>query len=87
MQSQVGKCSLFSPSPSQRPAVTTHILDECEESQGMHPQAHPSPHHAYSGWDEAESMATSSSILNWRILWAEEPGWLQSMELHRVGLN
>ena len=24
-------------------------------------------------------MATHSSILAWRILWTEEPGWLQSM--------
>ena len=26
-------------------------------------------------------MATHSSILNWRISWTEEPGWLQSMGL------
>ena len=30
-------------------------------------------------------MATHSSILAWRIPWAEEPGRLQSMELERVG--
>ena len=30
-------------------------------------------------------MATHSSILDWRIPWTEEPGRLQSMELHRVG--
>ena len=30
-------------------------------------------------------MATRSSILAWRIPWAEEPGGLQSMELQRVG--
>ena len=29
-------------------------------------------------------MATHCSILAWRILWAEEFGWLQSMELPRV---
>ena len=29
-------------------------------------------------------MATHSSILAWRILWREEPGWLQSMGLQRV---
>ena len=29
-------------------------------------------------------MATHSSILAWRILWAEEPGWLQSMGCKRV---
>ena len=26
-----------------------------------------------------EGMATHSSILAWRIPWAEEPGWLQSI--------
>ena len=26
-----------------------------------------------------KGMATHSSILAWRIPWAEEPGWLQSM--------
>ena len=30
-------------------------------------------------------MATHSSILAWEIPWTEEPGWLQSMELQRVG--
>ena len=29
-------------------------------------------------------MATHSSILAWKILWAEEHGWLQSMEPQRV---
>ena len=29
-------------------------------------------------------MATHSSVLAWRIPWAEEPGGLQSMGLHRV---
>ena len=32
-----------------------------------------------------EEMATHSSILAWEILWAEEPGGLQSMGLQRVG--
>ena len=32
-------------------------------------------------------MATHSSILAWRIRWAEEPGGLQSMELQRVRHN
>jgi len=32
-----------------------------------------------------EEMATHSSILAWRIPWAEEPGGLQSMGLQRVG--
>ena len=30
-----------------------------------------------------EGRATHSSILAWRILWTEEPGWLQSMELQK----
>ena len=30
-------------------------------------------------------MATYSSILAWRIPWTEEPGWLQSMGLQRLG--
>ena len=32
-----------------------------------------------------EEMTTHSSILAWEILWTEEPGGLQSMELQRVG--
>ena len=33
------------------------------------------------GWEDylEEDMATHSSILVWRILWAEEPGGLQSV--------
>ena len=31
-----------------------------------------------------EGKATHSSILGWRILWAEEPGGLQSMGSQRV---
>ena len=31
-----------------------------------------------------KEMATHSSILAWRIPWAEEPGWLLSMGLQRV---
>ena len=31
-----------------------------------------------------EGMATHSSILDWRILWMEEPGRLQSIGLQRV---
>ena len=34
-----------------------------------------------------QEMATHSSILAWRIPWTEEPGGLQSMELHRVRHN
>ena len=33
----------------------------------------------------AKAMATHSSSLAWKIPWAEEPGWLQSMGLLRVG--
>ena len=32
-----------------------------------------------------KAMATHSSILTWKIPWAEEPGRVQSMELQRVG--
>ena len=32
-----------------------------------------------------KGMATHSSILAWRIPWAEEPGGLQSMGSQRVG--
>ena len=41
------------------------------------------------GWEDPleEDMATHSSILAWRIPWTEEPGWLQSMGLQRVGHN
>ena len=34
-----------------------------------------------------EEMATHSSIRVWKIPWTEEPGWLQSMGLQRVGHN
>jgi len=39
------------------------------------------------GWENPleEDMATHSSILTWRIPWAEEPGRLQSMGSQRVG--
>ena len=30
-------------------------------------------------------MATHSSILAWEMLWTEQPGGLQSMDLQRVG--
>ena len=32
-----------------------------------------------------KETATHSSILAWRILWAEEPGKVQSLGLQRVG--
>ena len=32
-------------------------------------------------------MATHSSVLAWGIPWTEEPGGLQSMGSHRVGLD
>ena len=36
-------------------------------------------------WEDPleEEMATHSSILAWRIPWTEEPGGLQSLELHK----
>jgi len=38
------------------------------------------------GWEDPleKRMATHSSILAWRIPWAEEPGELQSMGWQRV---
>ena len=38
------------------------------------------------GWEDPleKGMATHSSILAWRIPWAEEPGRLQSMGSQRV---
>ena len=30
-------------------------------------------------------MATQPSVLAWKIPWTEEPGWLQSMGLQKVG--
>ena len=39
------------------------------------------------GWEDPleKGKATHSSILAWRIPWAEELGRLQSMRLERVG--
>ena len=39
------------------------------------------------GWEDPleKDMATHSSILAWKIPWAQEPGGLQSMGLQRVG--
>ena len=39
------------------------------------------------GWEDPleESMATYSSVLAWRIPWAEEPGGLQSIGSQRAG--
>ena len=37
-----------------------------------------------SGRPSGGGMATHSSVLAWRIPWAEEPGGLQSMGLQRV---
>ena len=38
------------------------------------------------GWEDPleKEMATHSSILAWRIPWAEEPGGLKSMGLQRI---
>ena len=38
-------------------------------------------------WEDPleKGMAIHSSILTWRISWAEEPSGLPSMGLHRVG--
>ena len=32
-----------------------------------------------------KEVAAHSSILAWRILWTEEPGWLQSMGPQKAG--
>ena len=39
------------------------------------------------GWEDPpeKDMATHSSILTWEIPWTEEPGWLQSTGMQRVG--
>ena len=41
------------------------------------------------GWEDPleKGMATDSSILAWKIPWAEKPAGLQSMESQRVGHN
>ena len=41
------------------------------------------------GWEDAlvEAMETHSTVLAWEISWTEEPGWLPSMGLQRVGHN
>ena len=38
------------------------------------------------GWKDSleKETATHSSIHAWKILWTEEPGWLQSMGSQRV---
>ena len=38
------------------------------------------------GWEDPleKGMATHSSLLAWRIPWAEEPGGLQSMGSQRI---
>ena len=39
------------------------------------------------GWEDSleEEMAPHSSILVWKIPWAEDPGGLQSMGSHKIG--
>ena len=39
------------------------------------------------GWEDSleEGIATYSRILAWRIVWTEEPSWLQSIGSQRVG--
>ena len=41
------------------------------------------------GWEDPleEEMASHSSVPAWRISQTEEPGWLQSMWLQRVGYD
>ena len=40
-----------------------------------------------SGRTLEEGMATHFSILAWKILWIEEPGWLQSMGLKKSDMT
>ena len=40
-----------------------------------------------SGSSLEKEMATHSGTLTWKIPWTEEPGWLQSMVLLRVGYD
>ena len=53
----------------------------------MNPPAMQETHVRSLGWEDPleEEMATRSSILAWKISWAEEPGRLQSMGSLRVG--
>ena len=39
------------------------------------------------GRSPGEGMATHSSVLAWRIPWAEEPGRLRTIGSHKVGHN
>ena len=41
------------------------------------------------GWEDPleKEMATHSSIFAWEILWTEEPGGLQSMELQKSQMS
>ena len=41
------------------------------------------------GWEDPleKEMVTHSSTFAWKIPWTEEPSWLQSMGLQRVGDN
>ena len=60
-------------------------VDNCIESQLKLP-ARQQKQIWYLGQEDPEKgMATHSSILAWRIPWAEEPGGLQSMGSQRVG--
>ena len=82
----MGKCSLFSTSTpmscSQRPH-SRWVWREPGYASSDPPQ--PTLHILGVGlsWEHGNPL----SILNWRISWAEEPGWLQSMESQRVGYN
>ena len=47
----------------------------------------PYPNSDFLGVCQEKAMAPHSSTLAWKILWAEEPGGLQSMGSLRVGLD
>ena len=53
-----------------------HSLLSIQLNNGLRARAHTHTH-----------IKSSSSILDWKILWAEEPGWLLAVGLQRVGHN
>ena len=58
-------------------------------SNGKEPTCQHRRHkkHGFNPWEDPleEEMATHSSILAWKIPWAEEPGRLQSLWLQKSG--
>ena len=71
--------------------ICKHIRDFPGGASGKEPtcQCRRPKRHWFDPWDQedplGEDMATHSRILPWRIPWTDEPGWLQSIGLQRVG--